>query len=128
MVTGWMSFLPAWNHHCHVGSTGRCRSNGTAVSHQKRCQCIRCSEYQNWRIRLVVSDVFNAITFKRFLTVLKKRGNEKRMQIILDNARYHHAKLLTQWLEDRDCVKIIKPCISRLSEAIGLFMKPYYTM
>ena len=29
---------------------------------------------------------------------------------------------------DRDCVKIIKPCISRLSEAIGLFMKPYYTM
>ncbi|MCL4341034.1 MAG: transposase [Candidatus Thermoplasmatota archaeon] len=52
-------------------------------------------------MRLVVSDVFNAITFKRFLTVLKKRGNEKRMQIILDNARYHHAKLLTQWLEDQ---------------------------
>ena len=29
---------------------------------------------------------------------------------------------------DRDCVKIIRPCISRLSGAIGLFMKPYYTM
>ena len=49
----------------------------------------------------MVSNVFNAITFRRFLTVLKKRGNEKRMQIILDNARYHQAKLLTQWLVDK---------------------------
>ena len=49
----------------------------------------------------MVSNVFNAITFKRFLTVLKKRGKGKRMQIILDNARYHHAKLLNQWLEDQ---------------------------
>jgi uncharacterized protein YhhL (DUF1145 family) len=28
----------------------------------------------------MVSNVFNTITFKRFLTVLKKRGNGKRMQ------------------------------------------------
>ena len=46
-----MLFQPAWNHPGQVGSTGRCRSNGTAVSHQKRCQRTRCSEYQNWRIR-----------------------------------------------------------------------------
>ena len=49
----------------------------------------------------MVSNVFNAITFRRFLTVLKKRGKGKKMQIILDNARYHHAKLLNQWLEDQ---------------------------
>ena len=29
----------------------------------------------------MVSNVFNAITFRRFLTVLKKRGNGKRMRI-----------------------------------------------
>ncbi len=27
-----MSFLPEWNQTGHVGFTGRCRSNGTAVS------------------------------------------------------------------------------------------------
>ena len=48
----------------------------------------------------MVSNVFNAITFGRFLAVLKKRGKGKKMQIILDNARYHHAKLLLPWLED----------------------------
>ena len=47
----------------------------------------------------MMSDVFNAITFLRFLTILMKRGKEKKMQIILDNARYHHAKLLLPWLE-----------------------------
>ena len=49
----------------------------------------------------MASNVFNAITFRRFLTVLKKRGKGKKMQIIPDNVRYHHAKLLTQWLEDQ---------------------------
>lgn len=48
----------------------------------------------------MVSNVFNAITFRRFLTVLTKRGKGERMQIILDNARYHHAKLLLPWLEE----------------------------
>ena len=47
----------------------------------------------------MMSDVFNAITFLRFLTVLMKRRKGKKMQIILDNARYHHAKLLLPWLE-----------------------------
>ena len=42
----------------------------------------------------MMSDVFNAITFLRFLTVLMKRGKGKKMQIILDNARYHHARLI----------------------------------
>jgi transposase len=47
----------------------------------------------------MMSDVFNAITFRRFLTVLMKHGKGKRMQIIIDNARYHHAKLILPWLE-----------------------------
>ena len=45
----------------------------------------------------MMSDVFVAITFLRFLAALMKRG--KRMQIILDNAGYHQAKLILPWLE-----------------------------
>ena len=48
----------------------------------------------------MISNVFNAITFLKFLAVLIKRGKGKKMQIILDNARYHHARLLIQWPED----------------------------
>ncbi len=40
----------------------------------------------------MVSNVFNTITFVRFLTTLMKRG--KKMQFVLDNARYHNAKLI----------------------------------
>ena len=48
----------------------------------------------------MMPDVFNAITFLRFLTVLMmKRGKGKKMQIIPDNAGYHHAKLILPWLE-----------------------------
>ncbi|EQD35131.1 Transposase-like protein, partial [mine drainage metagenome] len=49
----------------------------------------------------MMSNVFNAITFQRFLIVLMKRRKGKKMQIILDNASYHHAKLLKQWLEEQ---------------------------
>ena len=48
----------------------------------------------------MMSGVFNAMTFQRFLMVLIKRGKEKRMQIIIDNARYHHAKLILQRLDE----------------------------
>ena len=48
----------------------------------------------------MMSYVFNAIKFLRFLTVMMKRGKGKKMQIILDNARYHHEKLLLSWLEE----------------------------
>ena len=33
--------------------------------------------------------------------VLIKRRKRKKMQIILDNTKYHHAKLLLPWLEER---------------------------
>ena len=49
----------------------------------------RIGEFQG-----IMSDIFNATIFLRFLTVLMNRGKGKRMQIILDNARYHHARLI----------------------------------
>lgn len=51
--------------------------------------------------------VFNAITFQQFLqklistTVAEKTitGEKKKILLVLDNARYHHAKALQPWLE-----------------------------
>ncbi|MCS1412565.1 MAG: hypothetical protein M2R46_00272 [Verrucomicrobia subdivision 3 bacterium] len=42
-----------------------------------------------------LSPVFNAATFEAFLKVLLRRcSRNQKMVVILDNARYHHAKLL----------------------------------
>ena len=42
---------------------------------------------------------FNAITFAAFLqTLLRHRSRGKRRLIVLDNATYHHARLLAPWL------------------------------
>ena len=39
--------------------------------------------------------MFNAATFETFLKVLlRRRSRNKKMVVVLDNARYHHAKLL----------------------------------
>jgi len=43
--------------------------------------------------------VFNAVTFRRFLLqLLRQRRPGRRMILVLDNARYHHAKLLAPFL------------------------------
>ena len=44
-------------------------------------------------------DRFDALTFEAFLTrLLRHRSHDKRMVIVLDNARYHHAILLAPLL------------------------------
>lgn len=46
-----------------------------------------------------MSPVFNAETFLDFLRMVSKRAaKKKRIFIVLDNARYHHATLLKSWL------------------------------
>ncbi len=53
------------------------------------------------------SKKFNAQTFLKFLNILAKRGKCKKMQVVLDNARYHHAKLLEPWLvEHNDIISL----------------------
>lgn len=43
--------------------------------------------------------IFNAITFQRFLRrVLRQQTPGRRMILVLDNARYHHAVLLAPFL------------------------------
>lgn len=46
--------------------------------------------------------IFNADSFKDFLKVLlRRRKKGKKILLILDNAKYHHAKALQPWLEDQ---------------------------
>ena len=47
-----------------------------------------------------LSPVFNAETFLDFLrALLRRRSRNTAMVVVLDNARYHHAKLLKPYLE-----------------------------
>lgn len=56
-----------------------------------------------------MSPIFNALTFGDFLKLLSKRaGKKKRIIVILDNARYHHAILLKPWLmEKRNRIRLL---------------------
>ena len=47
----------------------------------------------------LMTPIFNAETFLEFMKmVLKKRKRGKRLVMILDNARYHHATMIQPWL------------------------------
>ncbi len=59
------------------------------------------------------SPVFNAETFAAFLRMLSKHGGKlKKIIVVLDNARYHHAVLLKAWLKKnkrRLCLLFLPP-------------------
>jgi len=77
--------------------------------------------------------VFNALTFKIFLEKLvrdaeisfDKEGKKKKILLVLDNARYHHAKLLKPWLEEMEGVleMFFLPPYSPDLNAIEMFWK-----
>jgi transposase len=46
------------------------------------------------------SKPFNGVTFQEYLELLLNHKKDRlEMHIILDNSKYHHAKLLQPWLE-----------------------------
>lgn len=46
------------------------------------------------------TETFNAVTFKEFLaTILRHHRKGRKIVVILDNARWHHAKLIAPWLK-----------------------------
>ncbi len=58
--------------------------------------------------------IFNGESFQRFLSsVLKHRSPGKRMVVVLDNAKYHHARALQPWLRQHRDVLLL------------LFLPPY---
>jgi transposase len=62
----------------------------------------------NGQLITLQNEVFNAQTFQLFLEKLvfeaevgsNKKGKKRKILLVLDNAKYHHAKLLQPWLEE----------------------------
>ena len=90
---------------CHFQRHGtRCRmwtppeEADPVVLHAPTRESISCFGAVNLRTGMFVhtfSPIFNAATFEVFLRgLLRCRSQPKRMVVVLDNARYHHAKLL----------------------------------
>lgn len=76
----------------------------------------------NGQLILDQSEIFNAVTFQKFLEkiVLKATvgvnndGKKRKILLVLDNARYHHAKIIQPWLEEK-------------KDVIELFFLPPYS-
>jgi hypothetical protein len=52
------------------------------------------------RLVAMRAEVFEAVSFQAFLEkLLRHRRRGKKMVVVLDNARWHHAKMITPWLK-----------------------------
>lgn len=77
---------------------------------------------QNGQLIFKQSEVFNAETFKDFLfqiviqanVRLNNNGKKRKILLVLDNAKYHHALLLQSWLHS-------------ISDILELFFLPPYS-
>jgi transposase len=66
---------------------------------RKSVACFGAVSLSTGKFVRAMCDVFNAETFKEFLKkLLRHRSRCKRMVVVLDNARYHHAVLLAPFL------------------------------
>jgi len=77
---------------------------------------------RNGQLITLENETFDAQTFRLFLEKLirdaeigrKEDGKKKKILLVLDNARYHHAKILQSWLEE-------------VSDLLELFFLPPYS-
>jgi hypothetical protein len=77
---------------------------------------------RNGQLITLQNEIFDAETFRLFLIKLllnaevgkKEDGRKKKILLVLDNARYHHAKILQPWLEE-------------VSDLLELFFLPPYS-
>jgi transposase len=69
---------------------------------RKSIACFGAVSLESGKFVRSISAKFDAKTFETFLKkLLRHRSRGKKMVIVLDNARYHHAKLLAPWLRKR---------------------------
>ena len=67
---------------------------------RKSIACFGAVSLTRGKLMYTLSPKFNAETFGAYLkTLLRHRARNKKMVVILDNARYHHANLLAPWLK-----------------------------
>lgn len=66
---------------------------------RKSIACFGAVSLETGKFAYSLCNTFDAKTFETFLMLLlRRRSHPKRMVIVLDNARYHHAKLLAPLL------------------------------
>lgn len=66
---------------------------------RKSVACFGAVSLSTGKFVRAMCSVFNAETFQEFLKkLLRHRSRNKRMVIVLDNAKYHHAVLLAPYL------------------------------
>jgi transposase len=66
---------------------------------RKSIACFGAVNLRTGQFVRMMCPVFNAETFRRFLKrLLRQRTRRRRMILVLDNARYHHAVLLRPFL------------------------------
>jgi transposase len=82
---------------------------------RKSTACFGAVNLATGRFVHMTAKVFNAQTFAAFLKLLlRHRRRGKRMVVVLDNARYHHAVLLA-------------PLLRRYRKCLTLFFLPPYS-
>lgn len=81
---------------------------------RKSMACFGAVSLKTGKFAFSLCETFDAKTFETFLKLLlRRRTRGKRMVIVLDNARYHHARLLA-------------PLLHRYRKAMTLvFLPPY---
>lgn len=69
----------------------------------------------NGQLIIQEEELFDADSFKRFLeTILKNAKTNKKILLVLDNARYHHANKLKEYIES-------------IKDRLELFFLPAYS-
>jgi len=78
------------------------------ASTRKSVACFGAVNVRTGKLLRFLCDKFNAETFKDFLKkLLRCRSRGRRMVIVLDNARYHHAVVLAPFLKQyRSLIKL----------------------
>ena len=76
---------------------------------RKSAACFGAVNIRTGRLVTAFESPFNGESFLRFLkTLLKHRSHGKRLVLVLDNARYHHARALQPWLRtQRKVLKLL---------------------
>src|SRR5208337_3843530 len=85
----------------HVGTTGNQGSDLAARADPQVRRLLWCRQLAQWSVRSHDCAIFNATTFQSFLKrLLRQHTPGRRMMLVLDNARYHHAILLAPFLRN----------------------------
>ena len=74
------------------------------TSGRKRVNLHGALDLESFDCPLVEADRINAVSTIALLDAIEARNpNKRRIHVILDNARYHHARLVKQWLARPQC-------------------------